>query len=207
MKHPLLVSLALAAGLIAPVAAQTPAAPPMPAVTAAPARPINHVGGRITAVNGSAVTVEGRRNAPPITFTLAPNAKIHLVTPLQVTDLATGSFVRVDGQVSDDGKSVDARHIGLLSALPPAPAKPGKHHQHITGTIATTMPSLTLTAQDGSAVTVNTTPKTRVDKAADGTASDVAAGLHADARVSGPDTALVATEVNLSPERARKPRK
>ena len=207
MRHPLLVSLALAAGLIAPVAAQTPVVPPTTAAPTAPPHPINHVGGRITAVNGGAVTVEGRLTLPPVTFTLAPDAKIHLVTPLQVSDLAVGNFVRVDGQVGDDGKSVDARHIGLLAALPPAPAKPGKHHHHIIGTIAATTPALTLTAQDGSTVTVNTTPQTRVDKVADGTAQDIAVGLHADARVGGPDTALVASEVNLSPERARKPRK
>ena len=78
MKHPLLVSLALAAGLIAPVTAQTPVAPPTPT---APERPINHAGGRVMAVNGGAITVEGRRNAAPITFTLAPDVKVHLVRP------------------------------------------------------------------------------------------------------------------------------
>ena len=72
------------------------------------------------------------------------------------------------------------------------------------GTIATTTPALTLTAQDGSTLTVNTTAKTRAERTADGADGDIAVGTHADAHVSGPDTALVASEVNVSPERQRR---
>ena len=125
MQRPLLISLALAAGLIAPVTAQTPFVPPTPAAPGAPARPTTHVGGRVTAVTGSAITVAGRRGAPPTTFTLAPDARIHLVTPLQVSDLAVGNVVRVDGQVSDDGKTVDATSHRATRRSPPRPDQAG----------------------------------------------------------------------------------
>ena len=67
MKHPLLVSLALAAGLTAPVLAQIPTAPPPPNAPTAPARPINRVGGQVTGVTGNAITVRAgamRRPSP-----------------------------------------------------------------------------------------------------------------------------------------------
>ena len=60
-----------------------------------------------------------------------------------------------------------------------------------------------MTAQDGNTVTVTTTAGTRVEKITDGNAGDIAVGVHADARLSGPNTALVAREVNVSPERPR----
>ena len=197
MQHPLLISLALGTALIAPVAAQTPAAP------TAPARPINHAGGQVTAVNGGAITVMGRRNAGPVTFTLAPNAKVHRVVFGTASDLAVGNLVVVGGKISDDGKSVDARDIAVVAALPPGSGKQGGHPRYIAGTIATITPALTVTAADNTVVTVTGSAQTRVEQITAGSAGDITPGTFVNARLSGPDTALVASEVSVSPARPR----
>ena len=121
-----------------------------------------------------------------------------LVTPKTLADVQ--GAVRVNGKISPDGKSVEANAITLLSALPNE--KPGRRHRAIVGTVASTTPALTVTTADGMVVVI-TSNRTRVESVADGSASDITPGVHVDARVSGPDTALVASEVRVSPERPR----
>ena len=111
-------------------------------------------------------------------------------------NLLTKDLVLIGGQVSADGKSVDARNIMVVPALPPVHGKPGQRPRFIAGTIATLTPTFTVTAQDGSVVTVNTTPKTGVEAVSTGAATDITVGTFVQARVAQTaDTALVASEV------------
>ena len=146
----------------------------------------------------------GRRNEGPVTFTLAPNAKVSRVVFGAASDLAVGNLVVVGGKISDDGKSVDARNIAVVTALPTSRDKPGHRPRYIAGTIATLTPALTVTAQDNTVVTVNGSPQTRVEQITAGSAGDITAGTFVDARLSGPNTALVAPEVNVSPAPPRR---
>lgn len=210
MKLPLLASLALAAGLIVPAAAQTPAVPAAPATSTPIVTATNNatrVNGRVTKVDpaSNSVTIQPRRGQTPTTFTVAPGARITVVTPLKVSDLASGNIIRVYAQADIDtaATTVEAQRITVLQKL----AKNGKgrlHPRWIEGTVATITPNLTLTTADGKTVTVTTTDRTRVESETKGSFADIQADkTQVQARLTGNNTA---NEVRVSPARQRRNR-
>src|ERR1051326_7888939 len=81
--------------------------------------------GAIKAVNGNVVTIAVSGGGPEVTVTVQPSARIlRLVpgekdlknaTPIQLQELQVGDTIRARGQASDDGKSMAALEIIVIT--------------------------------------------------------------------------------------------
>ena len=211
-----ILRLALAAALLIPtlVHAQTPA--PTPAATTAPKHGAKRLQGKVTAVDTAkrTVTVSGRRDPVAVTVTLAPDATIYVQQPATLADLKTGDKVTVYGKdIAAGATTVPATR---LLVLPAADAKAGKkkagaqagyHKNSVDGAVASTTPALTITTPSGVTVTVQTTPATTVARTVTGALSDITVGTTVQVRTNGDEAAPTATEVRVTPAKAKATRR
>jgi len=82
--------------------------------------------GTIKAINGNAMTL-APESGPEVPVTVEPNARLLRMTPgdkdlknaapIQLQDLQVGDTVRVRGYASDDGKSIDALEVLVITRL------------------------------------------------------------------------------------------
>ncbi|HTZ81862.1 MAG TPA: DUF5666 domain-containing protein [Candidatus Acidoferrales bacterium] len=80
--------------------------------------------GTIKAINGNALTL-APESGPEVPVTVEPNARLLRMTPgdkdlknaasIQLQDLQVGDTVRVRGRASDDGKSIDALEVLVIT--------------------------------------------------------------------------------------------
>jgi hypothetical protein len=213
IKH--LAALAIALGSIVPVAAsaQVPAAVPAQAPAAAPGaarahRGGNRVNGVVQSNNNGTVTVTSRRDPTSVTFTITAETKIETSKAIASTDIAVNNAVRIEGTVSADGKSIDARRVTVLTALPgKGAARWGKvtpNGKAVEGTVTSVNP-LTVTAGDGTTgVTVNPTLTAQYMQNVTAVPSDVATGVRIQATLNAKNEAR---EITIMPARARRGRK
>lgn len=80
--------------------------------------------GAIKAINGNALTLAADSSSPEITVTVQPGARLLKLgadkdlknaTPIQLQDLQVGDTVRARGQASEDGKSISALEIIVIT--------------------------------------------------------------------------------------------
>jgi len=140
------LTLALAATLLCPIAAfadDAPAPATPAAVPAAPApapKPHNNVRGKITAVDGTKITIETRKRGT-LVVTLLDGAKIYKATDQRgqptgaISDLTVGLSVNAHLKGADDALTANEVHIQVprqgggrrnrpAGATTPAPATP-----------------------------------------------------------------------------------
>ena len=79
-----------------------------------------HLGGKVTAINGSSYTVSGRGGS---TYTITATPSTTYSTPAAATGttaaaaaITTGSYIEAEGTLSTDGKTLTALHIVILPA-------------------------------------------------------------------------------------------
>jgi len=80
--------------------------------------------GAIKAINGNILTLAADSSGPEITVTVQPSARLMRLgadkdlknaTPVQLQDLQVGDTIRARGQASDDGKSIAALEIIVIT--------------------------------------------------------------------------------------------
>jgi len=80
--------------------------------------------GAIKAINGNALTLAADSSGPEISVTVQPSARLTRLgadkdlknaTPIQLQDLQVGDTIRARGQASDDGKSIAALEIIVIT--------------------------------------------------------------------------------------------
>lgn len=81
--------------------------------------------GTIKAINGNAITLSPSSGGPEVAVTVQPNARIVKLgadkdpknaTPIQLSDLQLGDMIRARGAGNDDGKSISALEIIVISS-------------------------------------------------------------------------------------------
>ena len=195
-------ALALAIGALLPAAVYAQS------VTQIKILPTPHLGGQhgqrgqrvmgqVTDNTNGSITLTPRLDPTPVTFTLAPNARITQTMPSSLTDVQANDAVRADGTVSADGTSIDAKRLTIMPAAPAGRAAQA-NTKHVTGSVSSVSP-LKITEANGTIVTVNTTPTTRVFKLTAADATAITVGSRITAMLVGPDTARVARQVTILP--------
>jgi hypothetical protein len=159
--------------------------------------------GAVTAVNASTdgLTVFDKKTNTSVEVSVSSATIFTKRKNVGVSALASGDRIEVRSKVDlvPGLTTVDASQILLESPL----AEPKKHEgaKSIEGTVISVSPVLTITTADGTSITVNTEPKTRVYQFEAATFTDIAVGDRVEV-VGTPSVAgFVAKSVAIEPSK------
>jgi len=72
-----------------------------------------NITGTITAVSATAITIRGDDDREETTFKIAKGSSLKSVVNLKLADIPNGTLVKVDGKLSDDRTSIQARRVSV----------------------------------------------------------------------------------------------
>jgi hypothetical protein len=188
-------ALILLIGSQMPTMAQAPA----PAAKHASGKKTIKITGKVAAIDTSAetITIHNKKANADTVLTLTPATKILYDKNIGLDALTAGDKINVQSssEIAKGAASIAANRITLISPLAEEKHKGGKHS--LQGSIVSVSP-LTISADDGSNVSVTTTDGTKVYETEPAKQSDILVGAHV--QVIGKPNGTVINAVSLTIE-------
>ncbi|MGO8670430.1 MAG: hypothetical protein ACLQVD_03560 [Capsulimonadaceae bacterium] len=167
---------------------------------------VNSVNGHITSINATlkTVTVESHHGRDRATIQVPAGVRIVVDSRGGLALVQPGAGVKVwnNGGVTAGATAVTADRIDLLPAPPHVRKHPrpddGYRPHAVEGVVGAVTPSLTITTPSGNAVTITTTPQTKVIQTAPGTFESLAVGAVVHVKLADGITPPTAKEIHVS---------
>jgi hypothetical protein len=173
----------------------------------------HHVAGAVTAVDTTAntITVLDKKTSATSVISVVPSTKYFQSKSVGLAGLTTGDVIRAHAQadIVAGSTTVASDRIEIVSPLAVAAKKANAKaaKKSVEGTVVTVTPTLTISTDDGSSITITTDSKTRVLEAKPAVFTDVKVGSHVEATGPLVGANVVAADVTISAEKAGRKKK